>query len=1271
MTRRIIATICMLVLAISIFNFTDYRQNNMRALAEVTPFDDLMRSTYSACVEQLKKDYSGRTQFESGNGYSYGLCGYYVRLQLDILGIGHVPGGALGDGNKIYGNLTADAVTSSGYTQKKYPGSNCLDAIVKDYGTDVRNIVVSWVHQYGASTANPGAGHATFIYAIIDNMVYYTESFAWGSTPEGAPSALSLSSFKDRYNKNYGGAVGAVVFTKGSGNPSSTDDIIAYENCTYKMVKKGELKDEPRAGATTIRTLAAGNTITTDAIVDNGINYWGRITHVNTEKLSQPLYLFSGYNNSGVLDPNQTQYLQLVSSNASVDWVGRIEDNYVHTQGQNKTVGGTVTSDASIKSIKSEILQGSTVLYASDTVTMPSTTTKSFNLAGTKVDTQLPFGKLSVGSYYLKITVKYSYDRAKTLSCEFKVPFTVGSGSSAAASTLRITGVKYPSIYMYNNGGYGYVVDSGTVSSNYTLTKITTDIQNSSGKSITTGLPKTVTPSGTSYSISALNSVLPFSKISSAGTYYWIITATDSSGKSVTLKMPINAVSSGSNTIATGTTETTAVTGVSVDLDEVTLRVGQTTKLTATVSPSNATNKSVTWKSSNAAVATVSNGTVTAKAGGTATITCTTADGGYTASCKVTVTISPTGISLSPTTLTLEWGKTSTLTATISPSNATNKTVHWSTSNNSVVTVDNGVVKGVSVGTATITAMTEDGGYKATCAVTVKVSPTGVKLNASTTTLKVGNTTTLTATVSPSNATNKNVTWSSSNTSVATVSSGGVVTAKAAGTVTITCKTVDGGYTATCTVRVVNPVNLGDDFYAEIRHISSGKIIDAEVERLATVYYTNKNDDELRVWHFVRQSDGHYRISKGEYYMELAGGGTANNTDIRLLGYNDHDAQRWYIQKYSDGYRLTSKQIPSRCAQVSGNGTEDDGNVYLYDEGNTEAQCFAIDKVTLVESVMLDSSNISLYVNWTKTLTATVSPSTASNKSVIWSSDNTAVATVSSSGVVTGKSNGTATITCKTVDGGYTASCKVTVSTQVSGILLEPQVIALSPVNVRTGPSTSYEVITKLQTGDTLPYAGNKQADSDGTVWYKVTVNGNAGWMSSNLTEIQQNQTIIVDKGENVTLQYFIEPADATNKNVTWSSSNTSVATVNAAQVAAVAPGKTTITCTTHNGGYSATCTVVVYGEKKLVLPADLKMIESEAFRQLAIDTVILSPNTESIDSKAFADCDDLRIIYMPDSVVQIAEDAFDGSDNVCFVCESENAAATHAKKHSIPYVIE
>ena len=165
------------------------------------------------------------------------------------------------------------------------------------------------------------------------------------------------------------------------------------------------------------------------------------------------------------------------------------------------------------------------------------------------------------------------------------------------------------------------------------------------------------------------------------------------------------------------------VTGVSVTPTAGSVTVAQTLTLTASVAPADATNKAVTWSSSSDSIATVSDeGVVTGVAEGDATITVTTEDGGFTATCNVTVeaaTVAVTGVTVSPTSDSITVGETLTLTATVAPENATNKAVTWSTSEATVATVEDGVVTGVSAGNATITVTTEDGGFTATCDVTV------------------------------------------------------------------------------------------------------------------------------------------------------------------------------------------------------------------------------------------------------------------------------------------------------------------------------------------------------------------------------------------------------------------------------------------------------------------------------------------------------------------------------------------------------------------------
>jgi len=263
-------------------------------------------------------------------------------------------------------------------------------------------------------------------------------------------------------------------------------------------------------------------------------------------------------------------------------------------------------------------------------------------------------------------------------------------------------------------------------------------------------------------------------------------------------------------TAETPGTPDVSVTGVSLNPATASLLIGDTLVLTATISPENATNQNVTWQSSNTTVATVLNSVITAIAEGTATITVTTADGNRTATTAVTVTtaiIPVASVSLNETTATLEIGETLTLTATVLPENATNQNITWTSSDNAIATVENGVVTAISDGTATITVTTADGNRTATATVTVTtaiIPVASVSLNETTATLEIGETLTLTATVLPENATSRNITWTSSDNAIATVENG-VVTAISDGTATITVTTTDGNRTATCVVTVTPP----------------------------------------------------------------------------------------------------------------------------------------------------------------------------------------------------------------------------------------------------------------------------------------------------------------------------------------------------------------------------------------------------------------------------------------------------------------------------------
>jgi uncharacterized protein YjdB len=256
---------------------------------------------------------------------------------------------------------------------------------------------------------------------------------------------------------------------------------------------------------------------------------------------------------------------------------------------------------------------------------------------------------------------------------------------------------------------------------------------------------------------------------------------------------------------------TVEATVVTIEPTVLNLKVGEEQTLTATVYPEAAVNKTVTWSSSNSAIAEVnaSTGKITAKTAGTANIIATTANG-KTAVCALTVAINVievTSVSVTPATLDLKVGGTYTLEVAYEPQNATNKTVTWRSDAVGVVSVNAStgavVVTAHVLGTAKIIATTANN-KSDTC--TVTVSPTEVEtvtVAPATATLKVDDKTTLTATVVPANATDKTITWSSDAPEIAEVDAyTGEVTAKAIGQATITATAV-GGVTGTCAITVL------------------------------------------------------------------------------------------------------------------------------------------------------------------------------------------------------------------------------------------------------------------------------------------------------------------------------------------------------------------------------------------------------------------------------------------------------------------------------------
>ena len=263
--------------------------------------------------------------------------------------------------------------------------------------------------------------------------------------------------------------------------------------------------------------------------------------------------------------------------------------------------------------------------------------------------------------------------------------------------------------------------------------------------------------------------------------------------------------------------EKVPVTGIRLDKENILLsEIGETALLRATVLPEDADNKNVRWESSNEKVATVENGIVTCKGYGTAEISATTEDGGFTTVCKVTAErkeILPTSITLDKADVIMNVGETTKLKADVWPTDADNKSVIWNSDNEDIAKVSSdGVVTAVKAGKTKVYATTQANNLKAECEITVLQPVTGIEMDkASISFTYIGETVQLTAKLLPEDASNKNVTWESSDTKVAIVSKGKVV-CTGFGTAVIYAVSADGDFMATCIINATTGIEgITDD----------------------------------------------------------------------------------------------------------------------------------------------------------------------------------------------------------------------------------------------------------------------------------------------------------------------------------------------------------------------------------------------------------------------------------------------------------------------------
>ena len=677
---------------------------------------------------------------------------------------------------------------------------------------------------------------------------------------------------------------------------------------------------------------------------------------------------------------------------------------------------------------------------------------------------------------------------------------------------------------------------------------------------------------------------------------------------------------------------TTPVGEISINPSTLQINRGEQDTVQVVFNPSGPTNDKVLWYTSNPAIATVEGDSYTAivkgVSGGSATISVISEDGLKIATCEVYVREPVSGLVLNETSVSTSMAQQQyQLKATVLPEgDGVNRNVTWSSSNESVCTVDeNGLVKFVQPGYATIVCKTEDNAFVAMCNFVINIPVDTITLDYTDEIMRIGDTLRITAAVAPIEASNKTIVWESSNTNVCIVDSTGLVQAVGVGSCTILAKSYDGNATAMCNIYVKQPVT------SVVLNVNDITVRQGQVFWLNATCLPENADNKICTW---ESRDESVCTVENDGKVTAVGAGTTSiivtNTDSGMTAYcvvtviqpvtgltlNSDYQLLWVGAKYAiipiiEPYDAENKNVTYLSSDPDVATVDENGIVTAVSGGTciievTKEECSLTAACTIevkeyVSSITLSETDKFMNVGASGTLVATVETATATNKAIIWSSSDDSICSVDGDGNIYANSVGNAVITATAADGsGVSASCLVRVVKPVENIWIEPDTIRLlvgdaqrvyahiepadATVQDLTWVSSNEAVATVDESGEIFALGTGKcrvtaiSADGNeikGSCWVYVTPAVDISSLNINSKEIY----MLTGKSRQLTVK--VRPVTNTDS-YSWYSTDTGIVVVDDnGVITTVGPGEAEVVVESDNSGVSSSCIVHSLGLSK------------------------------------------------------------------------------------------